>query len=307
MNKFFAYVWRHKAAYLMVAPLMIGILIFCYYPPVYGIILAFTNKTSTPMKKVDFVAFDNFIKLFQTPEFVNSFKSMLIIQIPRLISGIVTPLIYAEIIFNIKSVKAQSKYRILVLLPMVAPGVVFNLVWKQIYNSAPDALMNTIVRALGFIGEGEGINWLNAEKPWQTIFAIEFMGFPWIGGSQVLIYLSGIMNIPKDIFEAADLDGATTFQKIMKIHLPLISGQIRYFLIFGIIGGLQDYGTQVVLTNGGPGYSTYVPGYFMYKRMYGDGEYGQAAAVGVILFLIIMIFTVISFKFVKFGDSKEDV
>ncbi len=291
----------------MVAPLMIGILIFCYYPPVYGIILAFTNKTSTPMKKVDFVAFDNFIKLFQTPEFVNSFKSMLIIQIPRLISGIVTPLIYAEIIFNIKSVKAQSKYRILVLLPMVAPGVVFNLVWKQIYNSAPDALMNTIVRALGFIGEGEGINWLNAEKPWQTIFAIEFMGFPWIGGSQVLIYLSGIMNIPKDIFEAADLDGATTFQKIMKIHLPLISGQIRYFLIFGIIGGLQDYGTQVVLTNGGPGYSTYVPGYFMYKRMYGDGEYGQAAAVGVILFLIIMIFTVISFKFVKFGDSKEDV
>ena len=206
-----------------------------------------------------------------------------------------------------KSLKAQSVYRLLVLLPVVAPGVVFNLVWKQIYNSDPSALMNSLVRAFGLLGENEGINWLNAIKSAHTIFAILFMGFPWIGGSQVLVYMAGLLNIPKEMFEAADLDGAGAFKKIWYVHIPLVSGQIRYFLIFGIIGGLQDYGTQVVLTKGGPGYSTYVPGYYMYELMYSHGEYGKASAIGVVLFVIILALTIIAFKFVKFGGSKEDV
>lgn len=307
MKKFFSYIWRKRAAYLMVAPLMIGIVIFCYYPPISGIMLSFTNKTISLSEKVEFIWFDNYKAIFTDPIFLNSFKSMLIIQLPRLITGIFVPLIYAEIIFNMKSLKAQSVYRLLVLLPVVAPGVVFNLVWKQIYNSDPNALMNVLVRAFGLLGENEGINWLNAIKPAHTIFAILFMGFPWIGGSQVLVYMAGLLNIPKEMFEAADLDGAGSFKKIWYIHVPLVSGQIRYFLIFGIIGGLQDYGTQVVLTKGGPGYSTYVPGYYMYELMYSHGEYGKASAIGVVLFVIILALTVISFKFVKFGGSKEDV
>ncbi len=307
MKKFFSYIWRKRAAYLMVAPLIIGVLIFCYYPPISGIMLSFTNKTISLSDKVEFVWIDNYKAIFSDPIFLNSFKSMLIIQIPRLITGIFVPLIYAEIIFNMKSLKAQSVYRLLVLLPVVAPGVVFNLVWKQIYNSDPSALMNSLVRAFGLLGENEGINWLNAIKSAHTIFAILFMGFPWIGGSQVLVYMAGLLNIPKEMFEAADLDGAGAFKKIWYVHIPLVSGQIRYFLIFGIIGGLQDYGTQVVLTKGGPGYSTYVPGYYMYELMYSHGEYGKASAIGVVLFVIILALTIIAFKFVKFGGSKEDV
>lgn len=307
MKKFFSYIWRKRAAYLMVAPLIIGVLIFCYYPPISGIMLSFTNKTIGLSDKVEFVWIDNYKAIFSDPIFLNSFKSMLIIQIPRLITGIFVPLIYAEIIFNMKSLKAQSVYRLLVLLPVVAPGVVFNLVWKQIYNSDPSALMNSLVRAFGLLGENEGINWLNAIKSAHTIFAILFMGFPWIGGSQVLVYMAGLLNIPKEMFEAADLDGAGAFKKIWYVHIPLVSGQIRYFLIFGIIGGLQDYGTQVVLTKGGPGYSTYVPGYYMYELMYSHGEYGKASAIGVVLFVIILVLTIIAFKFVKFGGSKEDV
>mgnify|MGYP004668724495 FL=1 len=307
MKKFFSYIWRKRAAYLMVAPLIIGVLIFCYYPPISGIMLSFTNKTISLSDKVEFVWIDNYKAIFSDPIFLNSFKSMLIIQIPRLITGIFVPLIYAEIIFNMKSLKAQSVYRLLVLLPVVAPGVVFNLVWKQIYNSDPSALMNSLVRAFGLLGENEGINWLNAIKSAHTIFAILFMGFPWIGGSQVLVYMAGLLNIPKEMFEAADLDGAGAFKKIWYVHIPLVSGQIRYFLIFGIFGGLQDYGTQVVLTKGGPGYSTYVPGYYMYELMYSHGEYGKASAIGVVLFVIILVLTIIAFKFVKFGGSKEDV
>ncbi len=300
MKAFFRYIWQHRTAYLMVAPLVIGVLIFCYYPPIHGIFLAFTDKTAAVGKQVTLVGFRNFIELFRDPIFKNSFGTMLLIQIPRLIAGICVPLVYAEFIFALRSKQSQAVYRMLVLLPVVAPGVVSILVWKQIYQV--DGLLNGILHM--FSSEAPAIDWLG-DANW-VIFAILFMGFPWIGGAQVLIYLAGIMNIPKDLFEAADLDGATALQKIVIIHLPLISGQIRYFLIFGLINGLQDYGTQVVLTQGGPGYATYVPGYYMYELMNVHGEYGKASAIGVILFLIIMVLTAVSFKFIRFGNSKDE-
>ncbi len=300
VKNFFSYISRHRAAYLMVAPLMIGVLVFCYYPPIYGILLSFTDKTARP-DSGSFIGFQNYVSIFSEPDFLGYFWIMAKLQIPRLIAGIVVPLVFAEIVFHLRSTKAQAVYRILILLPVVAPGVVSTLVWKQIYAS--DGLFNEILHLLHLIPQDVNIKWLNDTQ--YVIFAILFMGFPWIGGTQVLIYLAGIMNIPKDLFEAADLDGATAWQKIFKIHIYLISGQIRYFLIFGIIGGLQDYGTQVVLTEGGPAGATTVPGYYMFKLMDYFGYYGKAAAVGVILFVLIMIFTVISFKFVKFGDSKD--
>ena len=298
MRKFFGYLWKNKVAYLMVAPLVAGVLIFCYYPPLQGIYLAFTDKTAATGKAVNIIGFQNFKDLFNDPIFINSFGTMLLIQIPRLIANIVVPLIYAEVIFSIKGVKAQSVYRIMILLPIVAPGVVSILVWKQIYQV--DGLMNAVISFIdpSFVA----IDWLR-DANW-VIFSILFMGFPWIGGTSVLIYLSGLMNIPRDYFEAADLDGASAMQKIFKIHFPLITGQIRYFLVFGLINGLQDYGTQVVLTNGGPGYATYVPGYYMYELMNTHGEYGKASAIGVVLFVIIMALTFVTFKFVRFGEKN---
>ncbi|MBQ8658598.1 MAG: sugar ABC transporter permease [Clostridia bacterium] len=291
--KVLKYIWRNRAAYLMIAPLMIGVLIFCYYPPIYGFWLAFTDKAS--VTEGSFVGFDNFKYIFTDPIFLRTFSTMLKIQIPRLISGVVVPLIYAELVFGLSSKKAQGIYRVFILLPTVAPGVVSTLLWKQIFQV--DGLLNAL------FGLGE-IDWLGDAD--YVIAAILIQGFPWIGGSQVLIYLAGIMNIPRDYFEAADLDGAGTFRKIFTIHIPLISGQVRYFLIFGIINGLQDYGTQVVLTQGGPYNTTNVPGYYMYKTMYEHDQYGIASAVGVVLFVIIMILTVITNKFVKFGDSADD-
>ena len=292
-SRFFRYIWRNRAAYLMIAPLMIGVLVFSYYPPLYGFWLSFTDKTTVTAGNL--VGFDNFKQLFEDPIVLESFGTMLKIQIPRLISSVVVPLVYAEIVFGLSNKKAQGIYRIFILLPTVAPGVVTTLLWKQIYTV--DGLMNSL------FGLGE-IDWLG--DPDFVIAAILIQGFPWIGGSQVLIYLAGIMNIPRDYFEAADLDGAGVWRKIFTIHIPLISGQIRYFLIFGIINGLQDYGTQVVLTQGGPGYATNVPGYYMYEMMSYFGNYGKAAAIGVVLFLIIMVLTIITNKFVKFGDTADD-
>lgn len=298
-KRFWSYVYRNRAAYLMIAPCLIGVLLFSYYPPIYGMYIAFTDKTAA-LGSGAWIGFDNFVAVFNDPEFWGYWWTMVQIQLPRLASGVITPLVFAELVFAMTSTKAQGVYRILILLPTVAPGVVTSLIWKNIYSAG--GLMNEILNALGLVS-GE-IAFL--EQVEWVIPAILFQGFPWIGGSQVLIYLSGIMGIPKDYFEAADLDGATQMQKIFKIHLFLISGQIRYFLIFGFIGGLQDYGTQVVMTSGGPAGATTVPGYYMFVQMDQYGNYGKAAAVGVVLFVIIGICTIFLNKFVRFGDSKDD-
>jgi ABC-type sugar transport system permease subunit len=153
---------------------------------------------------------------------------------------------------------------------------------------------------IGVLGETGVVDWLG--DPSFVIFSIIFMGFPWIGGTSVLIYMSGLMNISGEIIESSLLDGANTITRIIRIDIPMIIGQIRYFLIFGIIGGLQDYGVQIVLTKGGPGYSTMVPGYYMFTQAFDAGRMGYASAIGTVMFFVIFIFTMLTYRFVKTKD-----
>ena len=109
--------------------------------------------------------------------------------------------------------------------------------------------------------------------------------------------MSGLIGISSEVIEASKLDGCNTWQRIFKIDLPLLIGQIRYFLVFGIIGALQDYGVQVVLTKGGPNtFDTYVPGYYMYKSAFTDNNFGYASTIGFVLFILVGIFTIVSYK-----------
>ena len=112
-----------------------------------------------------------------------------------------------------------------------------------------------------------------------------------------------LIGIGSEIFESAKLDGANTIKRIWYIDIPSLIGQFRYFLIFGIIGGLQDYGVQVILTKGGPGYSTYVPGYYMYTVSFTGGLMGYGCAIGTILFILIFIVSTFTFRYLKEGHK----
>jgi ABC-type sugar transport system permease subunit len=296
-NSFFYKLYSGRQGYLLILPLIIMILVFSYYPAISGIVHSFYNWNQ--FGESEFIGFGNYAELFKDPIFINSIPAMLKLLIPRLLISVFVPLIMAELIFAVRSEKMQYTYRVLCLLPMVAPGVVGTLIWKYIYDPG-EGLAVTIVRMLGFVEKNQNIDWLG--NPDTVIGSIIFMGFPWVGGTAVLIYLSGLMNISTEVIEASVLDGAGKFRRILHIDLPLIVGQIRYFLIFGIIGGLQDYGVQVVLTHGGPGYTTYVPGYYMYKLAFSFNRMGYASAIGTLMFLVIFILTLCTFKFLKNRD-----
>ena len=295
-------IWKSRKAYLFLLPLFTGLIIFSYYPPLLGIYRSFFKWDG--INTASFVGLANYQKLYSDEIFVNSVPTMLRIMLPKLVIGIVVPLIMAEMIFSVKNKKLKSFYRIAILLPIVAPGTVGTLIWKNIFDPN-GGLLTTILRGIGVLEQSQVIDWLGGVD--TVIPSIIFMGFPWIGGTSVLIYMSGLMSISSEVIESSRLDGCSTLRRIWAIDLPNILGQIRYFLVFGIIGGLQDYSTQIVLTKGGPGYSTYVPGYYMYMQAFTAGNMGYACAIGTTIFIIIAIITALTFKVMNRAQFKVDV
>ena len=304
MKKFFREIWKARLAYIFLLPLMIGVIGFCYFPPIMAIIRSFTTWTLGNSSEKIVFSFDNYIRLFQDKTFLSSIPTMLYINIPKLIIGIVAPLVMAELLYFVKRKKLSALYRILVLLPIITPGVINTYIWTYIYKT--DGLLNAL---LGLFGIKTDISWLNSAK--TVIPAIIFMGFPWVGGTSVLIYMSGLINIPNEVLDAAKLDGASTKRIIWSIHLPELVGQIRYFLVFGIIAAFQDYGIQVVLNGSNlvtpdiTGSAIMVPGYYMYTKAFTGGDLGYACAIGTLLFLAVMLITLATFK--AFNAKKFDL
>lgn len=281
-------IWKSRTAYLLLAPLLIGLLIFSYYPPISGLYHSFFDWNVTG--DAVFVGLDNFKELFSDPVFLNSIPTFLKIGIPCLIISVVVPLIMAELIYAVRNSKLRYLYRVLVLLPMVAPGLIYTLLWEKIYDPQL-GLLSGVLRLFGIIEQDQIVNWLG--DPDLVIPSLIFKGFPWIGGTAVLIYMAGLMNISTDVVEATVLDGCSTLKRIFYIDLPQLKGQIKYFLVFGLIGVIQDYNNQLLITEGGPGYTTYVPGYYMYVKAFTAGRMGYASAVGFVMFIVIFILTLI--------------
>jgi ABC-type sugar transport system permease subunit len=290
----FKRIYLKRQAYLFLTPLFAGLFVFCYFPPISGLYRSLFDWDAT--QKAVFIGLNNFRELFQDRYFIGSIPTMVKIMLPKLLIGITVPFIAAELIFGVKSPAARYRYRVGILLPIVAPGVVFLLVWKFMYDPQ-NGPITALARLFGILRGNEIIPWLN--DPMTVIPAIIFLGFPWVAGTSVLIYMSGLMNISTEILESSRLAGANLIQRIIRIDIPMIMGPIKYFLIFGIIGGLQDYGVQIILTQGGPGYSTYVPGYYMYMQAFNNGRMGYASAIGTVMFLVILVLTVINYRFFK--------
>ena len=290
-------IYKARLAYLFLLPQIILLAVYSYYPAFSGLYHSFFEWDSTGREI--FIGLDNFKELFQDKIFLNSFSVLLELMIPRLIISVIVPLFVAELIFGVRSSRLKYLYRVLILLPMVAPGVVGTLIWKNIYDPN-NGLMVTVCRLLGIVGQGQAVDWHG--DPNLIIFSIIFMGFPWVGGTSVLVYMSGLSSISSEVIESSVLDGCGRIRRFFSIDLPAVMGQIKYFLVFGIIGEIQNYSTQIILTNGGPGFRTMVPGYYMFTQAFKADRMGYASAMGTVLFFLIFIITLLTMKFVKTSE-----
>jgi raffinose/stachyose/melibiose transport system permease protein len=180
---------------------------------------------------------------------------------------------------------AFSKYAL--ALPMVLPVVIVVDIWA--YMLAPtDGTVDSSLRALGV----PPVNWLS--NPQTALISILLIGFPWVSGISFLIFLGGIQHIPDEFREAASLDGASRLRQIFMIDAPLVRPQFRVVVILSGIYAVQNFIPILILTNGGPGNATMVPGLDMYESAFQSDQYGYGMAIGSLMFVGMLIITIIA-------------
>jgi ABC-type sugar transport system permease subunit len=288
---------KSRTAYIFALPAIGLILLFSYYPAAMAFYYSFTNYSLRSI--TEWVGLDNYEQiLFNDPYFRVGIKNMAIITITSIIKTLTVPLLIAELIFWLRNHWHSYIFRTLFILPTVVPGLVFTLMWRQIYD--PDTgLINELLGIMGL--EDKQTAWLG--NPDTALWAIIGVGFPWVDAFALLILLGGLLNINGDYFDAAKVDGATVWQRFTNIDLPLLVPQFRILLFFAISGTIQGFVSIFVLTRGGPGMTTYIPALQMYMRI-SDGDFGYASAVGVILFILILIATFIVLR-LRRNDGVE--
>ena len=289
-------VYRYRFVYLMLLPTFVLLLTFNYYPSFMGLYRAFF-KWDIGLEP-EFLGLANFQKLFIKDDvFLKSLRHVSILTSWRVISAVTFPFIVAELIFNLRTHIHKFAYRVLIILPAVVPGIVNLLLWQFIYDGT-HGLLNAIL---------EGIGLENLQQPWlgspkTSLYAVTFMGFPWVGGVTVLIYLAGLQGISDEIIDSSLVDGCSGLRRLFSIDIPLILGQFKLIIVLAVIGGLQGWVAVFVMTAGGPGTASMVPGLWMYNNAFLWNKMGYASAIGMFLFVLILSVTILNIKFVRTGE-----
>ena len=289
-------IYRYRFVYLMLVPTFALLLTFNYYPAFMGLYRAFF-KWDIGLQP-EFLGLGNFEKLFIRDDvFIKSLRHVSLLTSWRVISAVTFPFIVAELIFNLRSHVHKYTYRVLTILPAVVPGIVILLLWQFIYDGT-HGLLNAFLEGIGL--EDWQQPWLGSPK--TALYAVTFMGFPWVGGVTVLIYLAGLQGISDEVIDSSLVDGCSGLRRLFAIDIPLILGQFKLIIVLAVIGGLQGWVAVFVMTAGGPGTASMVPGLWMYNNAFLWNKMGYASAIGMFLFVLIMGLTILNVKFVKTGD-----
>lgn len=293
IKRFMMIIKKHRTAYLLLLPTFLLLILFNYTPVYIAFTRAFTNwsKDFNTLSEIKFVGLDNFKLMFEEGYFLTGLSNLAILLVTGFIKVLTVPIFVAWLVFSMKSDRIKYSLRFLFVLPMVVPGVVNALIWQQIYDPTI-GLLNQILETIGL--ENLQRVWLGDET--TAIWAIIFMGFPFINALAFLVYYGGFIDIDHSLFEAAKVDGARRLDVFCKIQIPMIFPQIKMMLVLTFIGVVQDFTSIYILTGGGPGTSTYVPGLELYYNATKFGRYGYACALGVVMFLFIMIGTIINMR-----------
>lgn len=273
---------------LFVAAPFIGFCLFSAFPIVFAFVASLSNWTGTNSIFANFIGFNNYIELFTDSRFWMTVGTTIIYMIGIPVGMILGLLIATAMNRKIPGVKIL---RTMYYVPVVSSLVAVAILWTWVFNY-DFGLLNIIIQA---ISGKHGPNWLGNEF-WVKVAMIIFM--VWKGlGSSVILYLSGLQNIPRDYYEAATIDGANGWQAFRNITIPLVSPVTFYLLITGIIGGFQVFvEVSVMVTNGGLNYSAATVVYYLWDTAFKHQRMGYGSAMAFILAIIIFIVTAINFK-----------
>jgi ABC-type sugar transport system permease subunit len=276
------------------APSFFGVLMFFAIPVFIVIVLSFLKwNLVTP---ATWAGFQNYFSIFRIDGAAHSLgvtAYYVLINIP-----VQTVLALGLAVLLNRPRAGTGLYRVIFVLPYMSTPVAMGVIWYWIF----DPKLGAINALLGQIGV-TGPQWLSSSRLAMPIVA--FVNIWQYVGFNMLFFLSGLQAIPKELYEASDLDGAGPLQQFFRVSLPLLNSTMLFVLVTNVIGAFQVFDTLYVLTQGGPGNSTQVLSLNIYDVGFTDFRLGEAAAMSVLLFGVILIFTIGQFVYFRNRTTYE--
>jgi len=277
--------------FLFVPLTLLGI--FTYYPIIRGVVLSFGDYNMFT-KKVSWVGLKNYEEIFHNKYFyealINIFKYLVIVPFIQL-TAILTAILVNQ---NLPGIKF---FRTLFYIPVITGSVIVSMTWRWIYNV--DGLLNNLLLSIGIIKEP--VLWLTDER--FALYSVMFVTF-WRGiGYYMVIYLAGLQNIPSELYEAARIDGANGRQILTRITLPLLSPTMLFCFTISSLAALKVFEEVFLMTQGGSGTTTMM--YLIYDYAFVRFKFGLSTATSVVFSGILIIFTIINFRFFGARGDKR--
>lgn len=273
------------AGYLCIAPWLISFIVLTAGAMLFGLMLAFFETDL--LSEFTFVGLRNFGSLFTDELFKKSLYNTAYYTFTTVPLSTLSAFIMA-LILN-QGVWGQGIFRTIYYLPSVVSGVAVSIIWIWLF-SPQKGLINTF---LSIFGVSPGPRWFYSEEwamPGLIIMSL------WGVGGAMLIYLAGLQGIPKELYEAVDIDGAGPFRRLINITVPLMTPTIFFNVIMNIIGSFQVFTSAFIATDGGPNNATLTLVLYLYRKGFQQFRFGYASAVSWALLVIILLFTALVFR-----------
>lgn len=278
--------------YLFLLPSLLGFLLFIALPVLMSLLLGFADwNFVSGLSGIKFVGFKHFVNMWKDEWFTASLLNNLFYTGVLVPCAVAIGLVFA-VVLNDK-VFGKQALRTIFFMPYISNIVAVSVVWMALFQSTRGPINNMLLS----LGVDNPPGWL-ASPDW-ALPAITIIGI-WINiGFNMVVFLAALQGIPRDLYEAAAIDGARGVRSFFHITLPMLSPTTFFLLVIGVINSFQVFAPINVITEGGPGTSTTVLVYYLYLTAFSYNEFGYASALAWVLFIIIFALTFVQWKWQK--------
>jgi len=282
----FRSIWRERTSYLFLLPIVVLYVVFSIYPIIQTFYMSFFDAKIVRLGP--FVALKNYADLLNNPDFFQAFFNTIAFTALSTVLILIFAIVLAVLV-NAPSVRFKTLFKVIYFLPVVTSFIAAGYVWKWMF----DPTFGIINAFLGVFGI-RGPNWLS-DLNLALIAMVLVNVWKWIGYFMVIV-LANLQLIEPDYYEAASIDGASPFQQFFQITLPLLRIAIGLCIVLGAVNFLRNFALVFVMTRGGPAGRTEQIATYVYNQAFGTGQLriGYSAAASMVLFALIMLFTLIS-------------
>ena len=274
--------------YFLVAPAFLVLIGVVIYPFIFNIVISLSNMSLTHIKDWHFVGFRQYVKVFteeSKPNFYDVFLKTIIWTVVNLIFHVVIG-VFLALLLNQKEIRGKAIFRTILVLPWAVPQLIVALTWRGMFNYEYGSINLMLTQWFGL----PAVQWL--KSPVQTFIAViitnVWLGFPFM----MIIALGALQSIPHELYEAADMDGASWFHKLKNITIPLIRPVMVPAITLGTIWTFNNLNIVWLVSNAGePSDQTHLLVSFVYKAAFNFYRYGYGAALSMVIFFILLIFS----------------